>query len=197
MDPTIPSPAQVRASRYALFETAIGPCGVVWSERGLTHFQLPCADRGATERRLRRFAAAAMEPPPAVQRAIALVQDYMSGKKTDFSGVDLDFAGVPPFNLLVYEAARAVRWGETATYGDIASRIGHPRATREVGAALGQNPVAVIVPCHRILAKGSKPGGFSAPGGVATKEKLLALEGVRLDGDAPFLPGFEPVRAGR
>ena len=80
MDSSISPAGQVRGARYALFDTTIGACGIAWSERGITHFQLPCADRGATERRLKRFAASAGDPPLAVQTAIALVQDYMSGK---------------------------------------------------------------------------------------------------------------------
>ncbi len=65
-----------------------------------------------------------------------------------------------------------------------------PEAARDVGAAMGQNPVPIVIPCHRVLAAGGKLGGFSAPGGVATKQKLLALEGVHFDGGAPRLPGF-------
>ena len=87
---------------------------------------------------------------------------------------------MPPFYVRVYEIARQIGWGETATYGELAARVGSPGAARGVGQALSRNPVAVIIPCHRILASGNKVGGFSAFGGTVSKERLLALEGVRL-----------------
>jgi len=87
---------------------------------------------------------------------------------------------VPPFYVRVYEIARQIGWGETATYGELAARVGSPGAARGVGQALSRNPVAVIIPCHRILASGNKVGGFSAFGGSVSKERLLALEDVRL-----------------
>jgi methylated-DNA-[protein]-cysteine S-methyltransferase len=94
--------------------------------------------------------------------------------------VEVDLEGVPPFYVRVYEIARQIGWGETATYGELAVRAGSPGAARGVGQALSRNPVAVIIPCHRILASGNKVGGFSAFGGSVSKERLLALEDVRL-----------------
>jgi methylated-DNA-[protein]-cysteine S-methyltransferase len=176
---------------YRLFDTAIGPCGVAWNERGLTRLQLPESDRSATERRLRTYATSASQEAPAeIERAIANLQRYLTGRDVDFSPVALDLTEVGPFRRKVYEAARAVRWGQTASYGELARQAGSPEAARAVGQALSRNPVPIIIPCHRILAKGRRVGGFSAYGGKVTKERLLALEGVRLDADAPLLPGF-------
>jgi methylated-DNA-[protein]-cysteine S-methyltransferase len=81
----------------------------------------------------------------------------------------------------IYAAARRVCYGETTTYGGLAEAIGRTdwEAAREVGQAMAKNPVALIIPCHRVLAAGDKIGGFSAPGGAETKAKMLALEGVR------------------
>lgn len=168
--------------RCRVFETDIGACGVAWSREGLTRFQLPEADADATERRLRASAQAAppADPPPPIARAIADLQRYFAGESVDFSGIGVDLAGVPPFYVRVYEAARCIGWGETATYGELAARVGSPGAARGVGQALSRNPVAVIIPCHRILASGNKVGGFSAYGGTVSKQRLLALEGVRL-----------------
>ncbi len=170
------------AMHYCLFDTDLGTCGVAWSERGLTRFQLPEADRRATERRLTlRIPSSRAETPPAqIEKAIAHVQRYMAGERVDFSAIALDLAGVAPFYIEIYAAARRVGWGETATYGELARRAGAPGAARAVGQAMARNPVAVIIPCHRILASGNKVGGFSAFGGTVSKQRLLGLEGVRI-----------------
>lgn len=178
---------------HCLFDTAIGPCGVAWSEHGLTGLQLPEADRAATERRLmRKSASAAADPPPWVQSVIADIQRYLAGERIDFAGVAVDLAGVDPYRLKLYQTMRAIAWGSTTTYGDLARQAGllDPEAARDVGQAMGRNPVPLVIPCHRVLAAGKKIGGFSAYGGTVTKERLLALEGVRFDGGAPRLPGL-------
>jgi methylated-DNA-[protein]-cysteine S-methyltransferase len=91
--------------------------------------------------------------------------------------VALDLDDVPAFNRSVYEIARQIPPGKTLTYGDIAKRLGGVELSRNVGQALGHNPCPIVVPCHRVLAAGNKPGGFSANGGVKTKLKMLAIEG--------------------
>jgi methylated-DNA-[protein]-cysteine S-methyltransferase len=178
-------------SHYCLFDTAIGSCGVAWNEHGLTRLQLPESDRGATEKRLRANAAIASQAvPAAIDQLIADLQSYMSGRSVDFAAVAIDLTDVGPFEQKVYAAARAVPWGQTVSYGELARRTGSPGAARAVGQALSRNPVPVIIPCHRILGKGHRVGGFSAHGGAFTKERLLALEGVRVDAGTPLLPGF-------
>jgi methylated-DNA-[protein]-cysteine S-methyltransferase len=170
------------AMHYCLFETDLGACGVAWGERGLARFQLPEADRRATERRLRLRAevSSAAAPPRGIAAVIAEVQRYMAGERVDFSAVALDLTGVAPFHAEIYAAARGIGWGETTTYGELARRVGSPGAARAVGQAMAHNPVPVIIPCHRILASGNKVGGFSAFGGARSKQKLLGLEGVRI-----------------
>ena len=170
------------STHYCVFESGIGTCGIAWSEQGLTRFQLPEASRDATERRLQSGpdGPTPSAAPPPVARAIADAQCYFAGEQVDFSSVGVDLTGVAPFYRRVYEVARRVGWGETATYGELAALAGSPGAARGVGQALSRNPVAVIIPCHRILASGNKVGGFSAYGGTVSKERLLALEGVRL-----------------
>jgi methylated-DNA-[protein]-cysteine S-methyltransferase len=178
-------------THYRLFDTAIGPCGVAWNDRGLTRLQLPEADASATERRLSGRAAKASEAAPAtIDQVIAEVQDYMTGRNVDFAAVAVDLTNVDPFQLKVYEAARAITWGHTVSYGELARRTGFPDGARAVGQALARNPVPIIIPCHRILAKGHRVGGFSAPGGIFTKERLLGLEGIRVETGTPLLPGF-------
>jgi methylated-DNA-[protein]-cysteine S-methyltransferase len=186
------------AIRHHLFDTAIGPCGVAWSARGLKAVQLPQSNRTATERRLvSKSASIGPETPPAwVAAAIRDIQRYLAGEPVDFASVNVDLDGTDPFHRKVYEALRAVAWGSTTTYGALAREAGSSdwEATREVGQAMAHNPTPIVIPCHRVLAAGNKPGGFSAYGGVLTKERLLALEGVRLDRarpvTAPRLPGL-------
>ncbi|HLG58143.1 MAG TPA: MGMT family protein [Vicinamibacterales bacterium] len=132
-------------------------------------------------RLLRLFPAASDVTPPAdVQRAIDAIVALLRGETSDLSFVTLDMNGVPAFHRRVYEVARTIPPGTTRSYGDIASRLGEPHAARAVGQALGRNPFPIIVPCHRVLAANGRTGGFSAPGGTATKLRLLAIEGERL-----------------
>jgi len=165
---------------YALFDTAIGPCGVAWSEQGLLRMQLPGADGRDTELRMRRFPGyVAATPPDHVARAIAQLKTHMDGERSDFSWVDVDMQGIDAADRKVYEAARDIPWGNTLTYGELASRAGMAGAATDVGQSLSRNRMAIIVPCHRIVASGDRLGGFSAFGGPETKLRLLELEGVR------------------
>jgi methylated-DNA-[protein]-cysteine S-methyltransferase len=179
---------------HCVFDTALGACGLAWSAHGLVAVQLPGRDRAATERRLiaRAHSTAAAEPPPWVAALIADITRYLDGERVDFSTVPVDLASLDPFRRELYSAMRALAWGSTTTYGTLARAIGRtePAAARDVGEAMGRNPTPIVIPCHRVLAAGNKLGGFSAPGGAATKAKLLALEGVHLDGGAPRLPGL-------
>jgi methylated-DNA-[protein]-cysteine S-methyltransferase len=179
---------------HHLFDTAIGPCGIAWSERGLVAVQFPEKDRALTERRLiaKSHSDGPAPPPAAVVAVIADVARYLAGERVDFSAIAVDLSGLDDFRRSLYQALRDVGFGATTTYGALAERLGldGPEAARDVGAAMGQNPVPIVIPCHRVLAAGGKLGGFSAPGGAATKQKLLALEGVHFDGGAPRLPGL-------
>lgn len=167
---------------HAVLETVIGFMGIAWSEKGLIRLCLPERSREAIERRLFRHqgVSTSTEQPQWVVELIASIKAYAAGEDVDFSGVPVDLDGVDDFRLAIYDAARKLRFGETTTYGELAKRAGHAGLPRETGAALGANPVPLVIPCHRILAAGGKIGGFSAPGGSATKEKMLAMEGVRV-----------------
>ncbi len=187
------------ADGFTLFDTAIGPCGIAWGGRGVVGVQLPEARELETHARmLQRFPGAReAAPPPDVQRAIDGIVALLRGQASDLSTVALDLDGVPPFHRRVYEVARTIPPGATLSYGDIAARLGAGRASRGVGQALGRNPFAIVVPCHRVLAAGGKVGGFSAKGGISTKLRLLSIEGAQasgapqlLDGDGAL--GFDP-----
>jgi len=172
------------ASGFALFDTAIGRCGVAWGERGVAGVQLPEAGEQETRARmLHRFPTAGEAvPPPEVQRVIDRIVALLCGEASDLSTIAIDMDGVPEFHRRVYEAARTIPPGKTLSYGDIARRVGAPGAARAVGQALGRNPFPIVVPCHRVLAAGGRIGGFSAQGGIATKRRMLAIEGAQLNG---------------
>jgi len=163
---------------FALFDTAIGCCAIAWSERGVVGVQLPGRDAAATRAGLTRRYRGVHEadPPEQVARAIDGIAALVAGEHCDLSNIVLDLDGVPEFNRRVYAVARTIRPGTTLTYGAIAAQLGELDA-RGVGEAMGRNPCPIIVPCHRVVAAGGKTGGFSAPGGAATKRRLLAIEG--------------------
>lgn len=179
-----------KSKGFHIFPTALGFVGLGWSDTGITRVLTPQSDRSATFGRMRRLEPEALETdrdslPPFIRAAIDLVNDYADGVETDFSTLPLDLSGIDDFRLDIYAAARRLGFGETVTYGGLADRAGHGGLARETGKALGENPVPIIVPCHRIVAANGKIGGFSAPGGSHTKEKLLALEGVTVGPPPP------------
>ena len=167
---------------FAVFETAIGDCGIAWSTAGVTGFQLPERDLSSTRQRMTSRFTGAIEapPPPDIQRAVDAVIALLGGGRVDLAFVPIDMDGLPAFHQRVYDVARSIPPGATLTYGAIATQLGDPGSARAVGQALGRNPIPVIVPCHRVLAADGKTGGFSAPGGTATKLNLLAIEGTQL-----------------
>jgi methylated-DNA-[protein]-cysteine S-methyltransferase len=178
---------------YLTFETASGFCAIAWNEAGITRFQLPARSAEAAERLLLRRAPGAEPgaPPPDVVEAVAAVRRYFDGEETDFSGFRLDLGEQDAFFKQIYAAARRVGWGHTTTYGALAKELGAgPEVARDVGQAMARNPVALIIPCHRVLAAGGKIGGFSAPGGSASKARMLELEGVHLGPPEPVQQSF-------
>ncbi|MFC3208305.1 methylated-DNA--[protein]-cysteine S-methyltransferase [Aquamicrobium soli] len=186
-------PAETPASTgSAVFETALGFMGLAWSEKGVTRLFLAEKSREAIERRLSRAfgTAPSQRMPPWIEELVAAIQAYAAGDEVDFSAVPVDLTGVDAFRLAIYDAARRLGFGETTTYGELAKRAGHGGLPRETGAALGANPVPLIIPCHRIVAAGGKIGGFSAPGGSVSKERMLTLEGVHVGPPPPAQASF-------
>lgn len=178
---------------YVIFETPGGFCGIAWNDIGITRFQLPSRSASTTEHNLLRRLPDALQsgPPPEVARAIAAVKRYFAGEETDFSSFTLDLGGQEPFFEQIYAAARRVGWGHTTTYGALAKELGAgPEAARDVGIAMARNPVALLIPCHRVLAAGGKVGGFSAPGGATAKIRMLELEGVHVGPAQPAQHSF-------
>jgi len=178
--------SRMKKASYCLFETALGTCGIAWreaenssSQPAVTAVQLPEATPRATESRIARKSGSDRPsvPPPLVAGIIEKIRRHFQGDTQDFRSVVVDLGNVDSFARQVYDTAREIPAGQTRTYGEIAKAVGQPAAAQEVGQAMAKNPVPIIVPCHRVSAAGGKLGGFSAPGGPATKAKLLALEG--------------------
>jgi methylated-DNA-[protein]-cysteine S-methyltransferase len=173
---------------FAIFDTALGPCGIVWTARGIAGVNLPEGDEAKTRARVLKRFPQAMETAPseAIAAIINSVVALVAGEKIDLSHIVLDHTPLPEFSQRVYAIVRTIPLGQTMTYGDVAKQLGDVALSREVGQAMGKNPTPIIMPCHRVVAASGKTGGFSAPGGVDTKMKLLSIE--RRHGDhAPTL----------
>lgn len=177
---------------FALFETPIGHCGIAWGATALTGVQLPGKDEAGTRARMLRSFPDVPESaalPPHARKAVQALVALLSGtpeEPLDLSDIPLDMDGVPQIHQRVYAVARTIPPGHTLTYGEVARRLGDPGAARAVGQALGHNPFAPVVPCHRVLAAGGRSGGFSAPGGVQAKLQMLLIERTRFGGPGLF-----------
>lgn len=179
---------------FALFDTAIGRCALVWRGGLVVGAALPeASDEKARLSLARRFPGAVQaEPPPFAAEAIERISSLLAGGKTDLGDIRVDPEG-SAFERNVWQAARRIPCGQVRSYGDIAREIGAPGAAQAVGLALGRNPVPIVVPCHRVLAADGRSGGFSAPGGVATKFRILEIEGARRPGEPELFESL-PMR---
>ena len=119
-----------------------------------------------------------------LRRAIPVVEALLRGDRLEPDDVETDLSDRPMWDRTVLDEVRRVGWGRTASYGDIAKRIGAPRAARAVGGALGRNPISLLIPCHRIIAGDGTLGGYGGTGWIdrdrqrSRKEALLLREGV-------------------
>lgn len=156
------------------FDTALGRCAVRWTDAGISGVLLPTAG-GRAGPRVEDADRAVM--PAFVRRAIEGMVAVMAGEPRDLRDIPLDDGGVDAFRCAVYAATREIKPGTTRSYGEVARSIGRPDAARDVGAALARNPFPIVVPCHRVVASNGALTGFSAPGGLATKRRMLELEG--------------------
>ncbi len=189
---------------FCLFETPLGPWGIAWKEPAtaprapvVTFIQLPEATRALTEKRIAERSGGRRTRliPTGIAGIIERIQKHLQGHLQDFQDIAVDLNSAAPFSKQVYEGARKIPAGRTVTYGALAKEINRPMASRAVGQALGRNPIPLIIPCHRILASGNKAGGFSAPGGVTTKGRLLSIEGVTLGGPITIKSKKDLLRA--
>lgn len=170
---------------YRLFDTALGTMGLGWTEAGISRLLLPGDAPEEMGARLARHGGE--EDAGGRDDVVARIVAYAAGATDNFADVGLDLSAVPPMHRRIYDHIRGVGWGETTTYGAIARWLGDVALSRAVGAAMGANPIPLIVPCHRVLGADGKIGGFSAPGGVGAKLEMLALERAATpDGQLPL-----------
>jgi methylated-DNA-[protein]-cysteine S-methyltransferase len=157
-----------------VFSTALGAMGVVESPRGLVTVRIGFADEDSLRRRLQHeFPGAAFR---AKSQVAELLRRYAKGERVCFDGVTLDDRGLTPFRRRVVGALRKVGFGRTVTYAQLADAAGSRGASRAVGGTMASNPWPIVVPCHRVLRSDGRLGGFSAPGGVPLKRRMLDLE---------------------
>ncbi|MEU1300845.1 methylated-DNA--[protein]-cysteine S-methyltransferase [Streptomyces shenzhenensis] len=166
---------------WAVVGTGIGPLLLAATRDGLVNVVFHATDKvrdQALERLAARLGTEPVEAPgsPLLTEAIRQVEAYFAGRRQDFE-LPLDWSLISGFNRQVLrELAAGVPYGTVVGYGDLAGRVGQPGAAQAVGMAMGANPLPVVVPCHRVVESDGGIGGFG--GGLETKRKLLALEGV-------------------
>ena len=173
-----------RPVAFTVFATAIGDCALAWNDVGVLAVWLPEASAARLRARVAKRFPQALETAPegSVETAIAAITALLRGERTDLGTIHLDDSRLDPFDRRVYAAARTIAPGRVVSYADLAARVGTDASAREVGQSLGRNPFSIVVPCHRIVAASGELGGFSAPGGTATKRRLLTIEDARLGG---------------
>lgn len=165
-----------------VFETALGYCGIAWTEEGVDWLALPEPSRAAARTSLDRYTGGRPlgDPPVAIVQLEDRIRQHFAGDLDDFLDVPLDLQRYSAFSVEVWQALRHVLPGEVVTYGELARRVDRPGGAQAVGRAMATNPVPLIVPCHRVITSAGGLGGFSAGGGVPLKVGMLAIEGVRL-----------------
>lgn len=181
---------------HLVFATSLGFAALGWNDRGVARFALPEETHAQAARNAARWSgsktvADETDVPRGVAKALELVRRYANAEAVSFSEVALDLDGMDAFRRAIYAAAGRLGYGVTTTYGALAEDAGFPGMAREAGQALGSNPIPLIIPCHRIVAAGGKIGGFSAPGGTRTKQKLLIHEGALFTGKAEEQRSFD------
>ncbi len=173
---------------YDRLSSPLGPLWVAITERGVATIHYGPEPSAAELRRLVRVYGPGIVPDARRSAPLAReLEQYFAGRRTAFD-LDVDLAGLTAFQRRVLEATKRVPFGSVTTYRTIADRAGNERASRAAGAALGANPVPIIVPCHRIVASDGSLGGYA--GGLEAKRALLAIE----RGDAVPAGGWPPAR---
>ncbi|WP_407157835.1 methylated-DNA--[protein]-cysteine S-methyltransferase [Bradyrhizobium sp. STM 3557] len=164
---------------YTVFDTALGRCGIAWSDAGVVGVQLPEAREIETLRHLfRQFPEAReLRPPPSIEAAIDGIAAALRGHDVDLTEIDLDMSDVAPFNQRVYDYVRQIPRGETRIYDQIAAHLHVGGALHSVANALAKNPFPLIVPCHRVQGAGNGLDKASPHRGIISGRRLLALEG--------------------
>jgi methylated-DNA-[protein]-cysteine S-methyltransferase len=162
-----------------LTNTSVGDLFAAVSERGLVAVDFGFSEHSFVERVQRKTRARLVRSSAEVKAALKQLTEYLSGKRTAFD-LPIDYSVLTDFQKKVLTTALKIPRGQVLTYGDVARKIGRPRAARAVGQALGSNPMPIVIPCHRVLGSDGSLHGYSGGGGIKTKAWLLQLEGARL-----------------
>jgi methylated-DNA-[protein]-cysteine S-methyltransferase len=163
-----------RELKYAISHTGTGWVGILGSSHGLVRTTLPLPSDEEARQQLGDRLKHATEAPQLFKDLVKRLSAYFKGQRVSFNDA-LDPSVATAFQRQVWEIARLIPYGETRSYSWVAGKLGKERAVRAVGRALGQNPLPVIIPCHRVVEKDGSLGGYS--GGVEIKKELLRLEG--------------------
>jgi methylated-DNA-[protein]-cysteine S-methyltransferase len=163
--------------KYVIFKTKWGYFGLAGTEYALCRTQLP----GPKSEKIKSMLLKNFHNPQFDKTFFKTLQEqittYFEGAYINFSrDVPLALEGLSSFGISVLTTCRAIEFGQTISYSGLAKKSGRPAASRAVGSALAKNPLPLIIPCHRIIRSDGKLGGFSAPGGITLKEKMLELE---------------------
>lgn len=161
---------------YYIFKTSIGECAIAWNKSSIVHIQLPNKNKMDLEKILTRKYIFDPKPPISIKSACYRLINHLEGKLDNLLDIKIDIETSPPFYRAVYNQARNIVPGKTISYGDLAQLAGSPNAFRAVGTALAQNPIPLIIPCHRIIRSDGKIGNFTAFGRSSLKRKLLLIE---------------------
>jgi methylated-DNA-[protein]-cysteine S-methyltransferase len=180
---------------YAIFDTAVGRCGIVWSTNGVLCVQLPQAREIDTRRRLYQLYPEARETRPPLNAEIAVdgIAAILRGQDFDLAEVTLDMEMIPPFHRRVYEFTRSIPRGETRTYGEVAQQMRREGTEHSIAQAIAKNPFMIIVPCHRVLENGHYADKIAPNGGTISKRHLLSIEGAHLTASKTLFDVLLPV----
>jgi len=177
---------------YGLVKTNIGWCGVICTDRGVRNIIIGVSSRKKARNLILKklpalFASHQSRSNPLPRQStsgiasivLLKIKKYASGARMNFSSIKLDRSNLTCFKKDVFRVVRAIPYGRTMSYKDVAKKIGSPKACRAVGRALARNPLPIIIPCHRVIGSNGELRGFSTPGGIDIKRKLLLMEGSR------------------
>ncbi|HOY68333.1 MAG TPA: methylated-DNA--[protein]-cysteine S-methyltransferase [Candidatus Ozemobacteraceae bacterium] len=169
--------------RHAFFDSPLGRCALAWNSRGICALALPDRDDAATLALLRKHVPASKEAAATgiAKRAVTFVRELLSGNRPAPSACPpLDLSRCSNFYTLVYTSLQHIGPGTTISYGELAATAGKPGAARLIGRIVGANPLPLLIPCHRVIGADGRLHGFSAPGGIDTKQRILNMEGTPL-----------------
>ena len=164
-------------TKYTIFKTKWGYFGLAGTDSGLCRTQLPGANREKTKVLLLKNIPTSQYDKTFLRTLQEQIAAYFEGAYVNLDrNIPLVLDGLGSFGITVLTACREIKFGQRTTYGKLAKKIGRPAASRAVGSVLAKNPLPLIIPCHRVIRSDGKMGGFSAPGGITFKKRLLEFE---------------------